>query len=202
MPINADGYIHLLRNHLKLEKYGKTCLAAEARSLQPNQISLSEALEDRTGRRKIVLQFDGDILAVKLDADSNPLYNFLLDERHPWSKRCDFIIFQSINNQVKAYCIEFKEARTRIPLDNIMLQLKAAEAWVCTLNKLISSYLGETHAIQLSKFVFTACENPAPDLDISGRYLARYPSIRHYLFDDVDGVNLSSLENATVNTIN
>jgi hypothetical protein len=201
MAINADGYLHILQNHLRLKEYGKTCLAKEARGLSPRQIALAEKL-DGGGRRKVTLEFDGAIVPVKLDAVSNPLYDFMLNESHPWSKRCDFVIFQSLNNRLNAYCIEFKEARTRIPNDNIMLQLKAAEAWVCTLNRLISSYLGETHPIQLTKFVFTACENPAPDLDDTGRYLSRYPAIRHYLFDEVDGTNLSDLENRTINTIN
>lgn len=53
----------------------------------------------------------------------------------------------------------------------------------------------------LINYVFTACENPAPDFDLTGMYLKDYPAIRHYQFDEVDRQNLSFLSNSTITTI-
>lgn len=202
MTISAQGYLGHLKSYLNTKHYGRTCLAKECKSITDKQIILSEELENSKERRKILLNFEGEAFAIKLDQGKDPLYHFLENEGHLWSKRCDFVIFHSINSKLNAYCIEFKEATTRIPDEKIMLQLKASEAWCSSLNRIIAAYVGETRKINLTKYVFTGCRNPDPDLDEKKEYLKKYPSIRHYLFDDIDGKSLSDLKNKSVKTIN
>ena len=201
MTINAQGYLDHLKSYLNISCYGKTCLASESRNILPNQIVLSEQIEGTKKRRKVTLSYEGDAFAIKLDQGNDPLFHFLKNDGHLWSRRCDFVVFQCRKNVLYAYCIEFKEASTQIPDEKIMLQLKAAEAWCCSLNRIIAAYMDDTKKINLSKYVFTACHNPAPDLDTSVKYLRRYPSIRHYLFSEVDGMKLEDLDNSTVKTI-
>lgn len=201
MAISASGYLNHLQNYLNIPTYGKTCLAEECKNIKPNQIILSEKIEGTGIRRKVLLEFSGEAFAVRLDQGKNPLFHFLKTQGHPWGRRCDFVIFHAVNNSLKVYCIEFKEASTRIPLDKAHLQLKSAEAWCKSLNKIVSAYIGDTKTLNLTKYLFTACKDPSPDLGVNNQYLSRYPSIRHYLFDEVDGQNLSFLNNSTVTTI-
>lgn len=208
MAINASGYLQHLKTYLKShtsgdENYGKLCKASEARGIAKNEIVLADTDETSKKRFSVKLSFEGDVCAVKLDGCKNPLFHFLDDKntRRPWQKRCDFVIFHANGNKLDAYCIEFKHARTLIPAEKIMLQLHAGSAWCHTLHKLVDVYAGHKRKINLSKYVFTACENPTPDLDPTGMYLKDYPDIRHYLFSEVDGQNLSFLENSSVTSI-
>mgnify|MGYP004147211187 CR=1 FL=1 len=153
-------------------------------------------------QQKVILNFDEEAFAIKLDQGNDPLFHFLTNsDGHLWSKRCDFVIFERRGERLFAHCIEFKEASTRIPVDNIYLQLKAAEAWCKSLHKIIGAYVDETKNIQLSSYVFTGCQNPAPDLDDTGKYLRKHPSIRHYLFSEAEGTNLKDLENSSVKVV-
>ena len=43
-------------------------------------------------------------------------------------------------------------------------------------------------ALYLTKFVLSCHLNAAPYLDVAGKYLQRDPSIRHYLYQDIDGL--------------
>lgn len=201
MPISADGYLNHLQNYLNLSDYGETCKLNEMDLTANNQIVLSEKIEGTRRRRKVELLFDGKAFGLRLDCGNNPLFHFLNNDGHPWSKRCDFIIFHSVRQSVKAYCIEFKEAKTNIPVGSVYLQLKAAEAWCKSLSTIINAYIGEKKTLQLSKYIFTACENPNRFLCADNQYLSRHPSIRHYLFSDVDGQNLSFLENSSITSI-
>ena len=202
MTISSQAYLEHLKSYLNTNHYGNTCLAKERQNITDKQIVLSDEIENLRKRRKILLNFEGEAFAIKLDQGKNPLYHFLENDGHLWSKRCDFVIFHSIKSKLNAYCIEFKEASTRIPDDKIMLQLKASEAWLLSLNSIVSAYVGETRKMNLTKYVFTGCKNPDPDLDEKKKYLRKYPSIRHYLFDDIDGKSLSDLENISVKIIN
>ena len=203
MSITAQGYLEHLKSYLNMKDYGQTCQAKEKQRSESNQIVLSEKIEGTTERRKVTLNFKGDAFAIRLDQGNDPLYHFLRNnEGHLWSRRCDFIIFHRAGAKINAYCIEFKEASTRIPNDKIMLQLAAAEAWCSSLNKIVSAYIGQTKKINLSKYIFTACKNPDPDLDDRSKYLRKCPSIRHYLFSEIDEKSLEELENSTIKSIN
>lgn len=201
MTISANGYLNHLRNYLNVADYGKTCKSSEKDYSVNNKIVLSEPIQGADRRRKVEFLFDGEVIGVRLDCGSDPLFHFLNNNGHPWAKRCDFIIFQSVRNSIKAHCIEFKEAKTNIPVDSVYMQLKAAEAWCKSLRTIISAYVGEQKQINLSKYIFTACTNPDHFLCKKNHYLNKHPSIRHYHFDQVNGQNLSFLNNSTVTTI-
>ncbi len=208
MAINAAGYLQHLNTYLKShssgdQQYGKLCKANEAKGLLANEIVLADTDETSKQRFSVKLSFDGVVCGIRLDACKNPLFHFLDDRntKRPWQKRCDFVIFHAVGNSIFAYCIEFKHARTYIPAENVMRQLHAGAAWCHTLHKLVEAYTGYKRTIQLSKYVFTACQNPQPELDRNGEYLKDYPEIRHYLFSDVDGQNLNFLNNTTVQAI-
>lgn len=204
MPINADGYIQHLRAYLDTRElkgsrphYGMLCKADERRYIKEDEIILADTDETSKERLKVKMTFSGQVLGIRLDACKNPLFHFMdEDGKRPWAKRCDFVIFQSIEDQLRVYCIEFKKARTYIPAENVMLQLHAGEAWCITLHRLLAAYSDKQRELRLSKFVFTDCQNPAQDLDPQGKYLKDYPDIRHYLFSEVDGMALENLENA------
>lgn len=209
MPINADGYLSHLKSYLDTREvngnkphYGQLCKAKERRSQGENELILADDAEGVKERLIAKLSYSGRVVGLKLDACQNPLFHFLdQDGKRPWSRRCDFVLFQALDNQLKCYLIEFKKARTRIPASDVMLQLHAGEAWCMTLHRLLSVYSNKDTEIQLSKYLFTACENPGPDLDPDGKYLKDYPDIRHYLFSDVDGMALEDLENDTQKVI-
>jgi len=201
MPINAQGYLQHIRQYLNNIDYGKTSLAKERRRIRQNELVLSEKLE--TGnRRKVKLTFQGEAFAIRLDCSKVPLFHFLFNGQGMlWDKRCDFIVFHCYQDNLNVYCIEFKEASTRINNDQIMLQLEASKAWVKSLKGIVDAYANKNCTISISQYVFTACRNPLPDLEPSGRYLRKYPSIRHYLFTEVDGMALEDLENECADTL-
>ncbi len=205
MPINADGYLSHLKTFLDVREtrgkgntphYGQLCKAKEAISLAENEILLADTDETAQERLKAKLSFSGRVLGLRLDACQSPLFHFMNDDgKRPWAKRCDFVVFQAHQDRLKAYCIEFKKARTYIPAADVMMQLHAGEAWCLTLHKLLSAYSNKDTRLEVSKYVFTDCQNPDPDLDPENKYLKDYPDIRHYLFSDVDGMALEDLEN-------
>jgi len=201
MAISASGYLNHLQNYINLAEYGNTCNPSEMDFTVNNKIVLSEKVEGTRRRRKVELKFQGEAFGMRLDCKNNPLFHFLNNDGNPWAKRCDFIIFQALNNSLKVHCIEFKEATTNIPVGSVYMQLKAAEAWCQSLSTIINAYIGERKTLNLTKYLFTACANPDRYLCGQNQYLRQHPSIRHYLFDEVDGQNLNSLTNSTVTTI-
>lgn len=211
MPINADGYLSHLKTFLDVREtsgkgnaphYGQLCKAKERENLAENEILLADTDETTKERLKAKLTFSGRVLGLRLDACKSPLFHFMHDDgKRPWGRKCDFVLFQAHENRLKAYCIEFKKARTLIPASDVMLQLHAGEAWCHTLHKLISAYSNKDAQLEVSKYVFTDCINPGPDLDPDDKYLKDYPDIRHYLFSDVDGMALEDLENDTQKVI-
>jgi len=201
MPINAQGYLQHIRQYLNLAKYGEVCSFSEKLDARENELIISEKVENSKKRIKIKLIYQGDVVAIKLDKCVDPLFHFLDTPNRPWAKRCDFVIFHCKNTSLNAYCIEFKQAENFIPVNDVMLQLNAGAAWVKCLNKIIGAYTGVSRPIRISKYLFTGCVKPAPDLDDTGKYLRAYPSIRHYLFSEVNGMSLEALENQCVDTV-
>jgi len=201
VTINADGYLEHLRSYLKVSSikgphYGNLCNGSERKDLEANEFVLADTDEASKERLKVKMSFKGTMLGIRLDACQQPLFHFLDSEntKRSWQKRCGFVVFQSYRRQLRVSCIEFKKARTNIPAEKIMLQLHSGEAWCKTLHKLLAAYTNESREIRLSKYVFTDCISPAPDLDANGRFLKNYPDIRHYLFSDADGLALEDLD--------
>ncbi len=195
MALNAQGYFSQLRSHLNMGHY-----AVESKS--PGLLELKEKIDGQDKPQKVVLKFQGDAFAIKLDKGSEPLFHFLDNNGKPWSKRCDFVIFHCHQNKINVYCIEFKAASTFIPVDKIIWQLTASASWCRSLNNTIKNYTNTRKRLNLTKYTFTNCTNPAPDLDSTGKYLRKEPSIRHYTFSEVNGLNLKDLENLCIETIN
>jgi hypothetical protein len=198
MALNAEGYFNGLVNYLNCKSYGVKSISAE-------KITLKEKIFFTTTERiqKVTLKSSGDVLAIKLDlkkpkGEPQSLFNFLDNTGKPWSKKCDFVIFHRVKSKIFVYCIEFKS--DRIPGDAID-QLNATAAWVQSLHSIIKSYTNKKIQLNVKKFVFSTCPNPAPHLDAAGQYLNRDHSIRHYLYSEVDGLNLSELENSNIEII-
>jgi hypothetical protein len=195
MTINAQGYYSQLRSHLNMGFY-----AIEPKN--PGIIELKEKIDGQSKPQKVTLHFSGEAFAIKLDKGNNPLFHFLENNGKPWSKRCDFVVFHCHKSSLRIYCFEFKAASTFIPVDKIIWQLKASADWCRALNSTIKGYTKQNKKLLLTKYAVTNCANPAPDLETTGKYLRKEPTIRHYLFSELDGMNLKDLENKAVETIN
>jgi hypothetical protein len=195
MSLNAASYFDHLRAYLA-DVYVVDDGAEET-------ITLSEKYfregERKKSTRKVTLPFKGKAFAIKLDGRKEPLFHFLDDNGKQWSKRCDFIIFQSYRRGINAYLFEFKTKS--LDPTSIVDQLKSGVHWCACLRKVVNQYTGDDRSIRIRKFVFTENENPAAYLDPAGRYLARDPSIRHYHYDQLAGLTLDTLENTSVRTV-
>jgi len=154
--------------------------------------------ETKKSIRKVTLPFRGRAFALKLDGHKEPLFHFLDDNGKQWSKRCDFIIFQCHRRCINAYLFEFKTKS--LDPSSIIDQLKSGVHWCASLRKVVNQYTGDDRNIHIRKFVLTENDNPAAYLDAGG-YLARDPSIRHYHYDQLDGLTLDTLENTSVRTV-
>jgi hypothetical protein len=86
--------------------------------------------------------------------------------------------------------------------DSLVGQLVASEAWCRALHSTIKHYTGHAKRLHLTKFVLSCHPNPAAYLDRAGKYLQRDHSIRHYLYQDIDGLSLEDLDNSNVESIN
>jgi hypothetical protein len=166
-------------------------------------ITLSEKYfregETKKSTRKVTFSFNGKAFAIKLDGHKEPLFHFLDDNGKQWSKRCDFIIFQCYHQRINAYLFEFKTKS--LDPSSIIDQLKSGEHWCASLRRIVNQYTGDDRSIHIRKFVLTENENPAAYLDAAGRFLARDPSIRHYHYDQLNGLTLDTLENTSVRTV-
>lgn len=198
MALNAEGYFNGLVSYLNHKNYG-------VKSITTEKIALSEKIYFATTERtqKVTFKSSGDVIAIKLDikkqkGESQSLFDFLDNTGKPWSKRCDFVIFHRIKSKLFVYCIEFKS--DKIPGDAID-QLTATTAWVQSLHSIIKAYTNKKIQLNVKKFVFSTCPNPVPHLDPIGKYLNRDHSIRHYLYSEVNGLNLSELENSNIEII-
>ena len=155
--------------------------------------------ETKRSTRKVTLPFKGKAFAIKLDGRKEPLFHFLDNNGKQWSKRCDFVVFHCYRGSINAYLFEFKTKS--LDPSSIIDQLKSGAHWCASLRKVVSQYTGDDRSIRIRKFVLTENENPAAYLDAAGRYLARDPSIRHYHYDQLNGLRLDTLENTSIRTV-
>lgn len=199
MELNAQGYLNFLRLHLNVKDYEKSL----ARN---DEITLRERVFGRTGDKpkeyRVKLKVTGDVLVIKLDAKvrgkSPPLFHFLDDTGKPWSKRCDFVVFNARGDDLFVYCIEFKSES--IPHD-LQYQLKASADWIRSLHAIVRSYTTKTTVMRLTRFVLSNTANLQDHLDAEGKYLRRDHTIRHYRYVDLNGAALADLENSNVEVI-
>ncbi|KVC10945.1 hypothetical protein WI66_27500 [Burkholderia cepacia] len=150
----------------------------------------------------VTLRVTGETLVIKLDAKKNgsslPLFHFLDDNAKPWSKRCDFVVFNLRKSKLYAYCLEFKSES--IPHD-VSEQLKSSVDWIKALHATINAYTTKRSVIQATKFVLSNHQDPTPYLDADGKYLLRDHTIRHYRYADVNGMALTDFENSNIEVI-
>ncbi|MDO8207781.1 MAG: hypothetical protein Q7T38_08180 [Gallionella sp.] len=154
-------------------------------------------------KQTIKLMASGELLVIKLDAKNNkgsslPLFHFLDDNAKPWSKRCDFVIFNLRKNKLYVYCIEFKSET--IPHD-VTEQLEASMAWCKALHATVNAYTAKRTQLNVTKYVLSNHPNPTAYLDADGKYLLRDHTIRHYLYSEINGLALSDLENSNIEVI-
>lgn len=192
MAVDANKYFRGLRSYLNTNVYEETKRDNE-RIVLEEKIYLPGGAEKK---QKVRLGFAGDVIVVRLDkknqkGNSDPLFHFLEDNSKPWSKRCDFVVFQLFNKKIYVHCIEFKSSS--LP-DGLVDQLKATEAWCRSLHSIIKLYTGEKKRLHLKKFVFSCMEDPSRFLDDEG-YVSRDHSIRHIHYDDLVGRSIEDLEN-------
>ncbi|WP_456417137.1 hypothetical protein [Thiolapillus sp.] len=193
MAVDANKYFRGLRSFLNTNEY-------EVTKRDNDRIVLEEKIFLKGGeerKQKVRLGFSGDVIAIQLDrknrsGNSDPLFHFFDDNAKPWSKRCDFVIFQLLNRRINVYCVEFKSAS--LP-EGLVDQLTASEAWCKSVHSIISLYTGEKKRLNLKKFVFSCMDDPSRFVDAEG-YIMRDHSIRHYHYDDLSSIKLEELENA------
>lgn len=203
MPLNAQGYFNALRSYLNTGHY-------EITETEGGRIVMKEKVfvggSPTPVEYRVRLAVTGEALVINLDKkmnqrsdQSHPLFHFLNDNAKPWSKRCDFVVFHRVRKRINVHCFEFKSAT--FP-DALVDQLEASEAWCRALRSTIKHYTGDAKPLYLTKFVLSCHPNPAPYLDAAGKYLQRDHSIRHYLYQDIDGLSLDALDNTNVESIN
>lgn len=139
---------------------------------------------------------------IKLDAKKNgsslPLFHFLDDTAKPWSKRCDFVVFNLRKSKLHVYCLEFKSES--IPHD-VPDQLKSSVDWIKALHATINAYTTKRSTVHVTKYVLSNHPDPTPYLDVEGKYLQRDHTIRHYCYTDLNGMALADLENSNIEVI-
>ncbi len=199
MSINAEGYFNCLKSYLNTKNY-------EITARDSGRIVLEEGVywpsEINPRKQKVRLAYRGDVIVIRLDrknskGTSDPLFHFLKDEAKPWAKRCDFVIYQFVNNRLNIYCIEFKSATFQ---DGAVDQLNAGEAWCRSLHSVIKLYTNKTKRLNLRKYVFTCMEDPSPYVDADG-YLKRDHSIRHFHYDELTALSLDDLVNTNIEQV-
>lgn len=195
MALNPNGYFNALRSYLNQKDYG-------VHQATQDEVVLEEKIHQAQGAKpkkyKLSLKVSGETLVIKLDAKKDRLFHFLDDNAKPWSKRCDFVIFNLRKTQLFAYCLEFKSST--IPPD-VPAQLEASVSWCQSLHSIINAYTGKKMRMKVMKFVVSEHDTTdSPYLDQDG-YLQRDHTIRHYSYNDLDGVNLADLENSNVEMI-
>ena len=195
MSLDAASYF----NHLRAYLFSDYVVDDGSKG----EVTLSEKYfrdgETKKRTRKVMLPFQGQAFAIKLDGMPDRLFHFLDDNGKPWSKRCDFIVFQCHRRVINCYLFEFK-TRSLDP-SSIIDQLKSGEHWCACLRKVVHQYTGDDRKFRLRKFVCTENDNPAAYLDPAGQYLARDPSIRHYHYNTLAGLTLDQLDNTSIRTV-
>lgn len=200
MALNPQGYFNCLKSYLNTNHYG-------ALQTSTTEVVLKEKGFVQNGSKpieyKVSLQTTGETLVVKLDTKNDrgstvPLFHFLDDNAKPWSKRCDFVVFNLRKNKLHVYCFEFKSES--IPHD-VSDQLQASVDWLKVLHATIYAYTTKRCTFTATKYVLSNHPEPSPYLDADGKYLKRDHTIRHYRYADLNGMALANLDNSNIEMI-
>ncbi len=199
MALNAQGYFNCLKSYLNTGHYGEPQVIS-------NEVILKEKGFGHSGAKPVTYQFKlqttGETLVIKLDTKKKgstlPLFHFLDDTAKPWSKRCDYVLFNLRKNKLYVYCFEFKSES--IPHDTPD-QLTASVDWLKALHATIKAYTTKRSTFYVTKYVLSNSADPAPYLDANGEYLQRDHTIRHYKYSDINGLALADLVNSNIEVI-
>src|SRR5690606_32283004 len=199
MALTATGYFNCLKSYLNPHHYGE-------QQVSPDEIVLKEKIFGQSGTKpkeyRGTLKTSGEVLVIKLDTKKNgstvPLFHFLDDNAKPWSKRCDFVVFNLLKSRLSVYCLEFKSES--IPHD-VKDQLKASVDWIKALHSTVNAYTGNKFRMNVTKYVLSDHADPSPYLDSDRKYLQRDHTIRHYRYMEINGAALADLENSNVEVI-
>lgn len=201
MAMDAKGYFHHLRNYLNTDFYGVS-------KFPGNEIELKEKIQVGASKKehKVTLKHEGELFAIKLDSlnkkgNQDPLYHFLGNNGQPWTKRCDFIVFNLVGKKIFVYCLEFKSQS--LDTESISAQLQSAEKWCRALLATIDIYVNKKCKFELTKLVVSDCPEDRLEsyLEENGQFLARDPSVRHFLYKDINGLTLDELNHAGTETV-
>ena len=196
MALNAQGYFNCLKSYLHNDDYVVQQAIAGAVVMKEK---IHKAQGERPKEFKVTLTTEGEIIVIKLDGKRDRLFHFLDDTAKPWSKRCDFVIFNLRRSKLYIYCMEFKSAT--IPQD-VPDQLTASVSWCKALHATINIYTGKKMQLNVMKFVFSEHEIiNSPYLDGESKYLKRDHTIRHYRYADLNGMALADLDNSNIEVI-
>ena len=209
MAITPQSYFAALRDYLNTDGY-------EVNEVEDEKIVINDDVywpgSKQPKKQRVKLVVPGEAIVINLDAKftregkrsrkgkgaSRPFFHFLDDESKPWAKRCDFIIFHLHRNRISALCIEFKSAS--FP-ESLVDQMNASTAWCRSLHSIIKHYTGKIKRVHITKYVLSCHEIPERFLCDDGKYLKKDHTIRHYHYNEVDGMSLDALENTHVETI-
>lgn len=141
MAVDANKYFRGLRAYLNTNTY-------EVTKRDNDRIVLEEKIFMQGGaerKQKVRLGYSGEVIVIQLDkknqrGNSDPLFHFFDDDARPWSKRCDYVVFQLLDRKITVYCIEFKSAS--LP-ESLVDQLSSSEAWCKAVHSIINLYTGE-----------------------------------------------------------
>jgi len=193
MAVDANKYFRGLRSYLNTKDYEVT-KRDQGRIILEEKIFLQGGIERK---KKVRFGFSGEVIVIRLDRkrgnsnNSDPLFHFFEDKAKPWSKRCDYVIFQLLKNKITIYCLELKSSS--LP-EGLVAQLDSSEAWCKAVHSIINLYTGEKKRLHLKKFVLSCMDNPSRFVDDDG-YIVRDHTIKHYHYDELAKLKLEELEN-------
>lgn len=209
MAITFQSYFAALRDYLNTDGY-------EVTEVEDEKVVIKDDVywpgSQNPKEQKVRLIVPGEAIVINLDSKftkegkrskkgkgaSLPFFHFLEDESKPWAKRCDYVILHLHRNQIAAICIEFKSGSFPESLPD---QMNAGAAWCRSLHSVIKHYTGKAKRMRITKYVLSCHQTPERFLNDDGKYLKKDHTIRHYHYNDIDGLSLDDLENTHVETI-
>lgn len=209
MAITPKSYFVALRDYLNTDGYELAEVEGEKVVIK-DDVYWPDTKDPKD--QKVRLVVPGEAIIINLDSkftkqgkrsktrkgSSLPFFHFLDNESKPWAKRCDFVIFHLYKKKISAICIEFKSGSFPESLPD---QMNAGVAWCKSLYSVIKHYTGKTKRLRITKYVLSCHQTPERFLDVECKYLKKDHTIRHYHYNDIDGMSLDALENTHVETI-
>ena len=150
----------------------------------------------RENSYEMKLYFEGQAFLVKLDVhkkkNDSRLFPFLDGNNKPWAKKCDFVVFNRISDEINVHLIEFKSKT--FEHKHAEAQLDASVNWLKSLKRIVEYYSGLNYPLTTKQFLFVSDKNK--DFDKKNKYLRKKSAIRVYHYYEVRDQSLNILENS------